>query len=78
MFLISIFKRENRRLGQDRSTPINMDPNDRRMTKADRKPNGDRRKDIGRRTGMYYKLSDQQQDKLDRIINILERSDDDY
>ena len=73
MFFIKIFKKETRRKGQDRRRSIN--PKYIGAEKRDhqeRRSGKDRRSDFGRRTGIYYKLSDKQQDTIDNIIDILE------
>jgi len=74
VFLISIFKRENRRVENDSIlSNQNKSISPERTTSNNRRTIDDRRKDVGRRTGMYYRLPDDQKDTVDTIINILER-----
>ena len=74
MFFVSIFKREKRRKVRDRRSPDDPDPNDRRkIINNGRRAADDRRKDTGRRTGLYYKLPDDQKGTVDTIINLLEK-----
>jgi hypothetical protein len=74
MFFISIFKRENRRTSSDRRNHDCAGSSSPEKRRSDgRRTIDDRRNDTGRRTGMYYKLPDNQKDTLDTIINILEK-----
>ena len=76
MFFIKIFKKETRRSGEDRRKSINpkyleyIESEKRNF--QDRRSNKDRRNDVGRRSGIYYKLSDNQKDTIDTIIDMLE------
>ena len=76
MFFIKIFKKKNRRSGEDRRKSINpkyleyIESEKRNF--QDRRSNNDRRRDFGRCSGIYYKLSDNQKDTIDNIIDILE------
>ena len=73
MFLISIFKKENRRLNQDRRKSDNPKYNVREnRSPTDRRCSKDRRHDVENRSGLYYKLSDNQKGSIDSIIRILE------
>jgi hypothetical protein len=74
MFMISIFKRENRRSDNERRNLNNPQPkNPEIRTGKDRRTIDDRRNDVGRRTGLYYRLPDEQKSTVDSIISILER-----
>jgi hypothetical protein len=74
MFFISIFKRENRRSNKERRNSNNPQPSNPEMrTDKDRRTKDDRRNDVGRRTGLYFRLPDDQKGTVDTIINILER-----
>jgi hypothetical protein len=74
VFFISIFKRENRRASADRRNPDCGGSSAHEKRRSDgRRTIADRRNDTGRRTGMYYKLPDNQKYTLDTIINILEK-----
>ena len=79
MFFIKIFKKENRRSGEDRRKSINPkyleSITSEKRNFQDRRINKDRRSDFGRRSGIYYALSDNQKDTIDTIIDILERED---
>ena len=79
MFFISIFKRESRRSGKDRRKTDNPKNSgnigQERRARPDRRCNEDRRVDIGRRSGMYYKLPDKRKDLVDSIVNLLEQED---
>jgi len=73
MYFISILKLENRRSGRDRRRSDSAYPylNERR-TAGDRRAKDDRRISKGRRSGSYRIISEQQKEKLDRIINVRE------
>ena len=74
MFLISIFKRQSRRSDKERRNSNNPQPSNLEIrTGKDRRTIDDRRNDIGRRTGLYYRLPDDQKGTVDTIINILEK-----
>jgi hypothetical protein len=74
MFLISIFKKENRRSNQARRKSDNPKHNEReKRSPKDRRDSKDRRNDVGNRSGLYYKISDNQKDTVDTIISILEQ-----
>ena len=72
MYIINIFKRENRRSDVDRrktgGTEFALQE---RRNSPDRRGQNDRREDIGRRSGMYYRLSDRRKSTVDSIIDIL-------
>ena len=73
MYIINIFKRENRRSGKDRRMAGDTKRSEQeRRSPPDRRDKNDRRNDIGRRSGMYYKLSDRKKGTVDSIIDILE------
>lgn len=73
MYIISIFKRENRRSGKDRRKAGHSKSSGQEIRKSpDRRADTDRRNDIGRRSGMYYRLSDRKKSTVDSIIDILE------
>jgi len=73
MFSISIFNSESRRSGIDRrqSNLNDLSGNERRGCK-DRRINEDRRTTTGRREGVYYKITDEHRDILEKIILSLE------
>ncbi len=78
MFFIKIFKKETRRSGEDRRKSINPKYLDLEYLESEkrncqgRRSNKDRRSDFGRRSGIYYSLSDNQKGTIDTIIDILE------
>lgn len=73
MFILSIFNRESRRSVTDRrKSNINESIDNERRSNTDRRKNGDRRSDIGRRAGVYYKLSENENDIVEKIILSLE------
>lgn len=73
MYFISILKLENRRSGRDRRKSDNSDLYlHERRTSEDRRTKDDRRILRGRRSGIYRIISEQQKEKLDRIINVRE------
>ena len=73
MYIISIFKRENRRSGKDRRNARDTEPGVQESRNLpDRRDDNDRRNDVGRRSGMYYKLSDERKSTVDSIVDILE------
>jgi len=74
VFFISIFKRENRRAGKVCAVSNDVKPIiPEGITSKDRRTIDDRRNDIGRRTGLYYRLPEDQKGTVDTILNILER-----
>jgi hypothetical protein len=78
MYSVSIHKLESRRSGKDRRDSTDSKPNDSEMrTGKDRRSYDDRRNEIGRRLGIYCILSDQQKERLDKIIRLrdIEASD---
>lgn len=78
MYFISILKLENRRSGRDRrKLSSEYSYLTERRTSCDRRANDDRRIYKGRRSGTYRIISDQQKEKLDRIINIRDVEDRD-
>jgi hypothetical protein len=72
MYSISIAKLEKRRSGRDRRKSNNDPSVPERRTSSDRRIIDDRRNTIGRRSGSYRILSDQQKERMDKIINIRE------
>jgi len=71
MYFISITKVENRRSGTDRrQSDIYSTNHSERRVSEDRRGRGDRRSETDRRSGIYRILTDQQKEKLDRIINV--------
>jgi hypothetical protein len=73
MYIINIFKRENRRSGIERRKAGNAKRSGQEIRNSpDRRNDNDRRNDIGRRSGMYFKLSDRKKSTVDSIIDILE------
>ena len=73
MFLMSIFNSESRRSGTDRrKSNISESIGNERRNNTDRRKNGDRRSVIGRRAGVYYRLSDDNNDIVEKIILSLE------
>lgn len=73
MYIINIFRRENRRSGKDRRKADDavLGEHERRKS-PDRRSETDIARDIGRKSGIYYKLSDRRKDTVDSIIDILE------
>ena len=73
MYIINIFKRENRRSGKDRrnARDIELGAQESRNPQ-DRRDVNDRRNYVGRRSGIYYKLSDSKKGAVDSIVDILE------
>jgi hypothetical protein len=71
MYIISIRKIESRRSGTDRrqSDISKSIVRDKRRSK-DRRSSGDRRNMSDRRSCVYRIISDQQKEKLDKIINV--------
>jgi hypothetical protein len=78
MYYISILKCEDRRSGKDRRESAKPRPSHSEMrTGKDRRIDDDRRGDIGRRKGMYYRISDNQKEKIDKIIHVRDIEDQD-
>jgi len=73
MYIINIFKRDNRRSGKDRRKAGYTKSSGQEIRNSpDRRDDNDRRNDIGRRSGMYFRLSDRKKSTVDSIIDILE------
>ena len=75
MYKVSIIKLENRRSGEDRRESMNTKPKvAEKRTGQDRRISDERRRDIERRAGLYYKFDKNQNDIVDRIRSSLVES----
>ena len=73
MYIINIFKRDNRRSGKDRRNAGDTVLRGHEKRKSpDRRNDSDIGHDIGRKSGIYYKLSDRKKGTVDSILDILE------
>jgi hypothetical protein len=73
MFSIGIFNSESRRSGIDRrQSNVNDSSGNEKRGYTDRRSNEDRRSNTGRRAGVYYEVTDEHRDIVEKIILSME------
>ena len=84
MFFRKIFKKEDRRKVKDRRRSITINPKyierigSGRRNYQDRGSDKERRSDVGRNSGIYYEMSDKQNNNVDTKQSVIKRKEDRY